>query len=108
MGGHAMAQTMDMSLFADAALLESAAKSSLQSAVVDGAGVVRDAVFETLASHGGEKPDRRTMGGPEFTQALEGLVSQGHQSLLVALAPHAQKHASGVQVGNLQAAAFIQ
>ena len=57
-----MAQTMDMSLFADAALLERAAKSSLQSAAVDGAGVVRDAVFETLASHGGEKTGERCEG----------------------------------------------
>src|SRR6266542_1250927 len=46
--------------------------------------------------------------GPAFTQALEGLVGQGHQSLLVALAAHPQEHAGGVQVGDLQAAPFIQ
>src|SRR6266496_2456985 len=108
MGGHAVTQTMDMSLFADTALLEGAAKSSLQRAVVDGAGVVRDAVFEAMPSHGREQPDRRTMRGPEFTQALEGLLSQGDKTLLVALAADAQEHAGGVQVGDLQAATFIQ
>src|SRR5437667_7457536 len=108
MGGHAVTQTMDMSLFADTALLEGAAKSSLQRAVVDGAGVVRDAVFEAMPGHGREKPERRTMGGPELAQSLQGLLGQGHQSLLVALAAHAQEHAGGVQVGNLQAATFIQ
>src|SRR6266576_6432695 len=108
MSGHAVTQTMDMSLFADTALLEGATKSSLQSAVVDGAGVVRDAVFEAMPGHGREKPERRTMRRPEFAQSLQGLLGQGHQSLLVALAAHAQEHAGGVQVANLQAAAFIQ
>src|SRR5438034_67150 len=76
MGGHAVTQTMDMSLFADTALLEGAAKSSLQRAVVDGAGVVRHAVFEAMPGHGREKPERRTMGGPEFAQALEGRLEE--------------------------------
>src|SRR5438309_542574 len=104
MGGHAVAQTMHMSLFADAALLERAAKSSLQSAVVDGAGVVRDAVFEAVPGYGREKPDRRTMRGPELAHLAQGLLGQGDQSLLVALAAHAQEHASGVQILDLQAA----
>src|SRR5438094_4780751 len=98
---------MHMRGFAHAALLEGPAKSSLQSAVVDGAGVVREAVFEAMPGQGREKPDRRTMRRPEFAQSLQGLLSQGHQSLLVALAAHAQEHAGGVQVANLQAAAFI-
>ena len=42
-------------------ILESAAKSPLQSAPVNGAEVVGDAVFEAMACDGGEKPDRRTM-----------------------------------------------
>jgi len=56
-----MTQTMDVGAFGDAAVLESAAKSPLQSAPVNGAEVVGDAVFEAMACDGGEKLDRRTM-----------------------------------------------
>src|SRR6266496_6133853 len=108
MGGHAVTQTMDLSLFANTALLEGAPKSSWQRAVVDGAGVVRHAVLEAMPGQGREQPERRTMRGPKFPQAIQGSLSQRHQSLFVPLAAHAQKHAGGVQVGNLQAAAFIQ
>src|SRR5678816_477090 len=108
MGGHAMTQTMDMGAFGDAAFVEGAAKSPLHRAAVNGAGVVRDAVFKPMASDGGEKPDGRTMRGPELAQLLEGLLGEGDEALFIALACHAQEHTGGVEVLDLQTAPFVQ
>jgi len=108
MSGHAVTQTVDMSAFGDAAFLESATKSPLQRAAVNGAEVVGDAVFEAMACDGGKKPDRRTMGRPELAQLVEGLLGEGDEALFIALACDAQEHAGGVEVLDLQTASFIQ
>jgi len=48
------------------------------------------------------------MRGPQRPELTQGLLRQRHVALLAAFAVDAQEHALGVQVSNLQAAAFVE
>src|SRR5204862_8312174 len=66
MGGHTVAQRMDVGGFAHAALLQGAAKGPLQSAAGDRAAIGLHAVFESVPGDCGKQPEWGTMGWPKF------------------------------------------
>ena len=103
-----MAQTVDVGGFAHTALLDSTTQGPLQSAGRDRAAVMLDAVRKSLAGHRREQPVRGAVGAPEFSELGESFVWQGHQPIVTAFAVDVQEHPRGIDLGDGQAAAFIQ
>ena len=103
-----MAQTVDMGGFAHPALPQSTTQGPLQSAARDRAAVVLHAVRKSLAGHRREQPVRGPVGGPEFSELGESFVWQGYQPIVAAFAVDVQEHPRGIDLGDGQAAAFIQ
>jgi len=108
MGGEGMSEGVDVGGFAHAALVHGQTEGPLQGAARDGAAVVLHAVGETVAGHGREEPEGRTVRGPELTESFEGFLRQGHETILTAFAVDVQELAGGIDLGDREAAALIE
>lgn len=106
-GGVRVTQRMDVGQLFDAAGFEGQAKAALESAARHGFGGRAGPLAAT--TFGGEQKDRMAVGFPELAQEQQGALGQGDVAVAIAFAgADMQEHASGIDVGNLEAQAFTQ
>ena len=106
-GGVRVSQRMDMSPLFNAAGGEGQPKSPLEGGVAQGLGGGGSA--QAAGTFAGEQEGRMAVGFPELAQEEQGALGQGNVAVAIAFArADMQEHASGINVGNLEAQAFAQ
>ena len=102
-----MTQGMDVGLFGDATGSEGHAESPLQGGAAHRLGGRTRP--QTAVTFGRKEPERMAMRFPLLAQEQQRAFGQRHVAVLVALAgADVQKHALGINVGNLETQAFTQ
>ena len=107
MGGVRVSECMDMGSLFNAAGGEGQAKSTLKG----GAGHRRGGggSAQAAVAFGGKKEGRMAVGFPDLAQKEQGALGQGDVAVAIAFTrADMQEHASGINVGNLEAQAFAQ
>lgn len=106
-GGVRVSERMDMGPFFNAAGGEGQAKSTLKGGVGHRRGGGGSA--QAAVAFGGKKEGRMAVGFPDFAQQEQGALGQGDVAVAIAFTrADMQEHASGINVGNLEAQTFAQ
>jgi len=106
-GGVGVPQRMDMGLLFNAAGIEGQAESTLEGGAAHRLG--RGGSAQAAVTFGGKKEGWMAMGFPLLAQEEQGALGQGDVAIAIAFArADMQEHASGIDVGNLEAQAFAQ
>ena len=98
---------MDMSLLFNATGIEGQAESPLEGGAAHGLGGGGSA--QAAVTFGGKQEGRMAVGFPQLAQKLQGALGQGNVAIAIAFArADMQEHASGIDVGHLEAQTFAQ
>jgi len=98
---------MDMGLLFNATGIEGQAESPLKGGAAHGLGGGGSA--QAAVTFGGKQEGRMAVGFPQLAQELQGALGQGNVAIAIAFArANMQEHASGIDVGHLEAQTFAQ